>query len=111
MTEQKTLDLPVVNRNKDHIRLATHLMRHQGWTTAREIGQALQMTDRRVRELASNSNGLIVSSPGSPGYKHVYMCTGKEVARIANGLQAQAKLMSERAGQIRAQFHRTATDL
>ena len=108
---QKSLELPERVSNRDHIRLASYLMRHTGWHTAARITAKLNFSDRLIRSLASESNGMIVSSPGSPGYKHVYNCTGKEIAEIAGRLQAQAKNMSERAGQIRAQFHKSAKSL
>ena len=108
---KKSLDLTERISNRDHIRLATHLLRHKGWHTARQIADSLNLDDRRIRDLASHSNGMIVSAPGSPGYKHVYNCSGKEVAQIAGRLQEQAKKMSERAGQIRTQFHKSASSL
>ena len=41
------------------------------WIKASEISAALTITDRQIRHLATSSGGIIVSSPGSPGYKHV----------------------------------------
>jgi len=87
--------------------LCNFLLNRPDWTKAKTITNSLNYSDRQIRALASRSGGLIVSGPGSPGYKHVSRCTGEEVNRICEKLQAQAKLMSSRAGDIRAAFHKT----
>lgn len=78
------------------------------WVPAREISSALDLSDRQIRHLAASSAGLIVSSPGSPGYKHVRHCDPDEVKAITARLEHQAKLMAERACSIRKAFHSAA---
>ncbi|WP_193214975.1 hypothetical protein [Luteolibacter marinus] len=78
------------------------------WCKAREITQALGLSDRQIRHLAAASGGIVVSSPGSPGYKHVRHCDPEEVHAIAARLEHQAKLMGDRAREIRRAFHRAA---
>ena len=89
--------------------LCAFLRNLTNWASAQTISKRLGFTERKIRDLASKSKGLIVSGPGSPGYKHVTRCTGEEIDRIALRLQAQAKIMSTRAGDIRAKFHKTDT--
>jgi hypothetical protein len=79
------------------------------WVKASEISAALGITDRQIRHLATSSGGIIVSSPGSPGYKHVRHCDPEEVSAITGRLEHQAKLMGNRAREIRLAFHRAAS--
>lgn len=78
------------------------------WVKAAEVSSALAISDRQVRHLAASSAGLIVSSPGSPGYKHIRHCDPEEVAIITARLEHQATAMGDRARQIRRAFHRSA---
>jgi hypothetical protein len=78
------------------------------WVPAKDISGALSLTDRQIRHLAASSGGLVVSSPGSPGYKHVRHCDPEEVKAITARLEHQAKLMAERASSIRKAFHSAA---
>ena len=63
--------------------LCAFLRNLTNWASAQTISQRLGFTERKIRDLASKSKGLIVSGPGSPGYKHVTRCTGEEIDRIA----------------------------
>lgn len=78
------------------------------WVPAKEILETLGFSDRKVRILAAASRGYIVSSPGSPGYKHVKHCDPEEVRTTTGRLDHQAKLMSQRACEIRTAFHSAA---
>ncbi len=78
------------------------------WVKCSRISDALDLSEREVRNLASNSGGLVVSSPGSPGYKHVKHCDPEEIKAITSRLEHQAKLMGERACAIRNAFHSAA---
>jgi hypothetical protein len=78
------------------------------WLSAKAISAALGISDREIRHLAASSSGLIVSSPGSPGYKHVRHCDPEEITAVAGRLEAQAKAMGDRARAIRLAFHRAA---
>lgn len=78
------------------------------WINAKEISASLGLTDRQIRHLATSSGGIIVSSPGSPGYKHVRHCDPEEIKTITSRLEHQAKLMAQRACSIRSAFHHSA---
>lgn len=78
------------------------------WISAKEITESLGITDRQIRNIAAGSGGIIVSSPGSPGYKHVRHCDPEEIKSITSRLEHQAKLMAQRACSIRSAFHRAA---
>jgi hypothetical protein len=78
------------------------------WIGAKEISASLGLGERQIRNLAASSGGIIVSSPGSPGYKHVKHCDGEEIKSITARLEHQAKLMAQRAGAIRSAFHHSA---
>lgn len=78
------------------------------WISAKEITSSLGLGERQIRNLAASSGGIIVSSPGSPGYKHVRHCDPEEIKTITSRLEHQAKLMAQRAGAIRTAFHSAA---
>jgi hypothetical protein len=79
------------------------------WVPARELSTVLELSDRQIRHLAASSGGLVVSSPGSPGYKHVRHRDPDEISAITSRLEHQAKLMGTRAREIRMAFHRAAS--
>jgi hypothetical protein len=78
------------------------------WVNAKEIALILGLSDRQIRHLAAASGGIVVSSPGSPGYKHVRHCDPEEIKAITARLEHQAKLMAKRATEIRRSFHQAA---
>jgi hypothetical protein len=78
------------------------------WCKAHEIARALGLCDRQIRNLAAASGGIVVSSPGSPGYKHVRHCDPEEIKTITARLEHQAQLMGNRATEIRRAFHQAA---
>jgi hypothetical protein len=77
------------------------------WLVASKISAALGFTDRKIRQLAADSRGMVVSGPGCPGYKHVRHCDPEEIATVTARIERQAKAMGERACDIRRQFHRS----
>lgn len=81
----------------------------RGWVKATEIAAAFAMSDRKIRAIAEASDGLILSGPGSPGYK---LFTGtaeiREADRCASQIESQARRMFARAVSIRRRFHRYA---
>lgn len=79
------------------------------WMSAADICRAanLQPTDdnkRYVRELAGASD-CVLSGPGSPGYKHLAVCTPEEIRHYTNAGIAQAKVMVKRMIRIRRNAH------
>lgn len=109
MQLELSLDAPAPADLADVARLAGWLYEAgDRWVRAKEITDALELTDRQIRHLAASSGGLIVSSPGSPGYKHIRHCDPEEIRAITARLEHQAKLMAERASSIRKAFHSAA---
>lgn len=81
--------------------LLNHLSNNPGFHTARELSATLALTDRKIRQLAEASDGLIVSGPGSPGYCHLHHCPTEITAHIADTLRSQARRMLSRSLRIR----------
>lgn len=109
MQLELSLDAPVPADLADVARLVGWLYQAgDRWVAAKEIAGSLGLSDRQIRHLAASSAGLVVSSPGSPGYKHVRHCDPDEVKAITARLEHQAKLMAERACSIRKAFHSAA---
>lgn len=86
-------------------RLLVHLSRHPGFHTAKQLAETLDLTDRKIRQLAEASDGLIVSGPGSPGYCHLYHCPAETVGHITATMISQAKAMIRRSLRIRRRAH------
>jgi hypothetical protein len=68
-------------------------LRGRGWMTAAQVSAATGWDDRKVRELASQSDEVI-SFPGSKGYKLLGACTADEYEhyRLARRNQARAMI-------------------
>lgn len=77
-------------------RLLTYLDANPGFHTARHLSAALGYTDRMTRQLAEQSDGLIVSGPGSPGYCHINHCSLEQLNHIRNTIRSQARQMLNR---------------
>jgi hypothetical protein len=75
------------------------------WLTARKISEILGLSDRKVRQFA-RASVLVVSSPGSPGYKHMDHCDREEFFTSNSRLDSQAKDMAARAAAERREWHR-----
>jgi hypothetical protein len=85
--------------------LVGYLKNHPGFHTAKQLALALAYTDRRIRQLAEASDGLIISGPGSPGYCHLHHCPSEQLAHIADTLRSQARRMLARSIRIRKRAH------
>lgn len=85
--------------------LLAWLSARPGFHTAKQLSAALDLTDRKIRQLAEAADGLIVSGPGSPGYCHLYHCPVEKVDHIANKLISQGKAMIRRAIKSRRKAH------
>lgn len=82
---------------------------HKDWMTATEACRAAGRPEnddqkRYIRQLASASK-LILSGPGSPGYKHLAHCTPEEIRHFTNAGIAQGKQMVKRAVRLRRSAH------
>jgi hypothetical protein len=78
------------------------------WLTAAQlllkIGDTpTESNKRKLRELASASNGKIIS--GQKGYRHIRHADVDEILHARNWLIHQAKAMSDRASEILHQYH------
>lgn len=75
-------------------RLCDFLATRTGWTTAKEISQAIDLTDRQIRNLARHNRHLILSAPGTPGYKLISRATLEEIRRTMAKIRSQCREMS-----------------
>lgn len=95
---------PVVSRQE--IETVVQFLAGRPWTTAAEILAALGVDDRRLRVIAEQSEGLILSGPGCPGYKLLTAAAQfREADESANRLESQGQRMIFRALQIRRRAH------
>lgn len=86
-------------------RLLSHLRHNPGFHTAKQLLADLALTDRKIRQIAEESNGMIVSGPGSPGYCHLDHCPTEKLAHIADTLLSQGRIMIRRAIRTRKLAH------
>ncbi len=92
MTEQAELSfMRPVTANPEVADLVDFL-RGREWMTAAEISKATGWDDRKVRELASESDEVI-SFPGSKGYKLLSACTLAEYEHYRLARRSQARIM------------------
>ncbi len=76
--------------------LVAWLRDHPGFHTAATLAKRLDLSDRKIRQLAELSNFDIVSGPGSPGYCHISHCPPEKLRRITNAHRSQARAMFRR---------------
>ena len=86
--------------------LLAYLRGKQEWTKAKTITKALGFNARKIRQLASESDGHILSGPGCPGYKHILNAAPKEIAEVAARLKHQAEAMLARSIAIQNAYHK-----
>lgn len=101
ITEQAAFDFTAPADTTEVERLLHHLKAHPGFHTAATLAQALTLSDRKIRQLAEQADGLIVSGPGSPGYCHLHHCPAEQISHIAEKLISQGKAMIRRALKTR----------
>jgi len=104
MCKQASFDFtapPVTPQIGEVERLLAWLSSRPGFHTAAQISAALDLTDRKIRQLAEAANGLIVSGPGSPGYCHLYHCDNEQIGHITEKQIAQGKAMIRRGIRTR----------
>ena len=85
--------------------LVSFLAQNPGFHTAKVLSEFLHFSDRKIRQLAEASDGLIVSGPGSPGYVHIKHCPAEKLAHIADTLRSQARAMLARSIRLRKRAH------
>jgi hypothetical protein len=85
--------------------LLAWLSKNPGFHTAKTIASALDLSDRKIRQLAEMADGLIVSGPGSPGYCHLYHCDPIMIDHSASKLISQGKAMIRRGIRSKRRAH------
>lgn len=80
----------------------------KGWMKAPHLAEASQgyMNERKVRKVARAARPVVVSYPGSPGYKLWDDCTVEEINHAINAFDSQAKDMTACAHTYRMAYHR-----
>lgn len=109
MSEQLDLQLsrtaPVVDQRE--IDALCSFLQGRTWTTASVIELELGLDERRIRAIAEQSDGMILSGPGCPGYKLLSSAAQlREVDEAAGRLESQAKRMLARALSMRRRAHK-----
>ena len=103
-----TFDLPLFReRNRPTDRQLEYLLsilRDGRWDTAKEL-KVYGFSDRELRDLVENSDGQILSFPGSPGYKLFDHVTIDEIEQ-AKALLNQGRAMIRRFLRYRKPYHR-----
>lgn len=79
-----------------------------GWLTAKEIAALMGegTTDRTVRQIASAACPVVVSFPGSRGYKLWKNCQVGEICHCIEAFESQGRDMMKRAVMYRQAYHR-----
>jgi hypothetical protein len=85
--------------------LTAYLLNNPGFHTAKQLAEALAWSDRKIRSLAEDADGTIISGPGSPGYCHVQHCPVEKVNHITSKSISQAKKMIRKALKSRRIAH------
>jgi hypothetical protein len=81
--------------------------KNKGWMTAVEIAPMMGgVSERKVRKIASVAAPVVVSFPGSPGYKLWSACSVDEINHAIASFEAQATDMIKRANLYRQAYHR-----
>ena len=85
------------------IQLLSHWLLGRGWQKAAVIQRALGWTDRKIRAVANESRGEVIS--GQRGYRLAAEATRDELQHAANWLRHQSKAMCLRAIAIENYLH------
>jgi hypothetical protein len=88
-------------------RLLEYLAARPEWIPAKQLLADLGFSDRKVRQLAEQSEARIISYPGSPGYRHFHHCTTDELAHAADAHISQGRRQIARGLRIRKRAHET----
>jgi hypothetical protein len=75
------------------------------WVPAKTISARLGFNERKIRSLAEHSNGVVISGPGCPGYRHISHCTGAQVREVSDRMKSQAKAMLRRSIRLKNLAH------
>ena len=90
-------------------RLVDILREHKGWITRRELAVYFgggDKADRMIRAIAEVSAPVIVSFPGSPGYRLWDFCTIEEINRCVDTFESSGRKQLLRGHVYRMALHR-----
>ena|ERR1043166_9984743 len=96
------------------VALLLNVLTGRGWMTAQQIAatpefaerfERVKNIDRRIRAIANKTDGLVISYPGSPGYRLTREATIEEIQSATACLRHQAGEMGRRALQIDRVYH------
>ena len=94
----------------EEVRRLVSILRDSGaWMTRRELASAFggeEVADRKVRAIAEAAAPVVVSWPGSPGYRHWDHCTVAEIDHCIEAFESAAKKLIQRAHVYRKAYHR-----
>lgn len=94
----------------EEVRRLVSILRDSGaWMTRRELAAAFggeDAADRKVRAIAEAAAPVVVSWPGSPGYRHWDHCTVAEIDHCIEAFESAAKKLIQRAHTYRLAYHR-----
>lgn len=85
------------DRHADELVLVNFLRDKTDWVLCSTIEAALKWSDRKVREVASDSS-WVIGRIGSPGYKFIHNATPEEYEHYRN---ARRKSVRELLGKVR----------
>ena len=94
----------------EEVRRLVSILRDSGaWMTRRELAPAFggeEVADRKLRAIAEAAAPVVVSWPGSPGYRHWDHCTVAEIDHCIEAFESAAKKLIQRAHVYRKAYHR-----
>lgn len=112
--DQDDLDLheagkaPVVSV-EDVKRLVGLLRAHKGWITRRALADSFgggDRAERQIRAVAEAARPVVVSFPGSPGYRLWDHCTIEEIDRCIATFESTGRKQLQAAHTYRLAYHR-----
>lgn len=81
-------------------------LQNRGWMTAAQISGETPWNDRKIRAMASASDGMIFSAPGTPGYCHVGSITPDKANSTFSKMRSQIREMTARLSNMEGRYHR-----
>lgn len=107
MTEQLPLTFDRPKKAAPGVADLEEFLRGKGWLERAEISAATGWDERHVRKLAAASD-LVISYPGSPGYKLLAECTHEEYERYRLARRSQARDMIAKVVRTDRIYYRRA---
>ena len=93
----------------DEVQRLVEILRSTGaWMTRRELASVFggeEIADRKIRAIAEVAAPVVVSWPGSPGYRHWDACTVAEISHCIDAFESSGKKQFQRAHVYRRAYH------